>query len=185
MGPVGFLGASFAMAALRFGIVRDQGWASWPSSMGLGGPPAAIVQICAFLWLTCCYGVFSLGALRPLFGWGMAAGGYLAIALGDALLAFPTDEPGVATTWHGSVHLVGVVLATIATLVAVVGVTRSTWRRPRWRLWRAVAWIPFVATLVGMVAGFEQGWAKVVYVVGITAPGAVAGWLSRGSDSTT
>ncbi len=178
-GPVGFLAVSFLMAALRPEIIESQGWASWPSSMALGGPPAAPAQIAAFLWLTLCYSVFALGALRPLFGWGLAAGGYLAIGAGDALLAFPTDEPGVPTSWHGIVHLTGVVVVTVATLVAVAGVTLSTRESPAWRPWRAVAWIPFVATLVGVVAGFDQGWAKVVYVVGITAPGAVAGWLVR------
>jgi hypothetical protein len=30
-----------------------------------------------------------------------------------------------------------------------------------------------------MAAGFDHGWAKVTYVVGITAPGAVAGWLAH------
>ena len=27
--------------------------------------------------------------------------------------------------------------------------------------------------------GIDHGWAKVTYVVGITAPGAVAGWLAH------
>ena len=176
-GPVGFLAASFAMAAVRPEIIRAQGWESWPSSMALGGPPEALVQIGAFLWLVCCYTVFALGALRPAFGWGPAAIGYLAIAVGDALLAFPTDRPGVSLTWHGALHLTGVVWATIATLVAVTGVTLSTRTDPRWRPWRLVAWIPFAATVIGMAAGFDRGWAKVTYVVGITLPGAIAGLL--------
>jgi hypothetical protein len=177
-GPAGFLTLSFLMAVLRPEIVQAQGWASWPSSMSLGGPPAALVQIATFLWLTLCYSIFALGALRPLFGWGAAVVGYLTIALGDGLLAFPTDGPGVSTSWHGTLHLAGVIVVTIATLVAVAGVTIATRDLPRWRPWRGVAWIPFVATVVGMAAGFDHGWAKVVYVVGITAPGAVAGWLA-------
>ncbi len=176
-GPVGFLAASFAMAAIRPEIIRAQGWQSWPSSMSLGGPPEALVQIGAFLWLVGCYTVFALGSLRPAFGWGMAAIGYLAIAVGDALLAFPTDGPGAGLTWHGALHLAGVVWATIATLVAVTGVTLSTRADPRWRPWRQVAWVPLAATLIGVTAGFDQGWAKIAYVVGITLPGAVAGLL--------
>ncbi len=66
---------------------------------------------------------------------------------------------------------------TVATLVAVVGVTRATWSDARWLPWRLVAWIPFAAALVGLAAGFDEGWAKVSYVVGITLPGAVAGLL--------
>lgn len=184
-GPVGFLTIAFLMAALRPEIIRQQGWASWPSSMSLGGPPVALVQIAAFLWLTLCYSVFALGTLRPLFGWGAAAIGYLGVAVGDALLAFPTDGTGAGTTWHGTLHLVGVFVATIWTLVAVVGVTTATRERPWWRPWRAVAWIPFVATVVGLAAGFDQGWAKVAYVIGITAPGAVAGWLARREPGRT
>jgi hypothetical protein len=176
-GPIGFLVVSFTMAALRPEIIRAQGWASWPSSMALGGPPVALAQIGAFLWLAGGYLVFAKGSLRPAFGWGMATVGYLAVAFGDVLLAFPTDEPGVDPTWHGGVHLVGVIWVTLATLVAVAGVTQVTWRDPRWRPWRLVAWIPFVAALVGLVGGFDRGWAKVIYVVGITLPGAVAGLL--------
>ena len=178
-GPVGFLALSFLMAALRPEIIRAQGWASWPSSMALGGPPVALVQIGTFLWLTLCYSVFALGALRPLFGWTAAAIGYLVIAVGDGLLAFPTDGPGTGTSWHGTLHLAGVIVVTVATLVAVAGVTIATRDRPWWKPWRTVAWIPFAATLIGMAAGFDHGWAKVTYVVGITAPGAVAGWLAH------
>lgn len=178
-GPVGFLALSFLMAALRPEIIRAQGWASWPSSMALGGAPVALVQIGTFLWLTLCYTVFALGALRPLFGWTAAAIGYLMIAVGDGLLAFPTDGPGAGTSWHGTLHLAGVIVVTVATLVAVAGVTIATRDRPWWTPWRTVAWIPFAATLVGMAAGFDHGWAKVTYVVGITAPGAVAGWLAH------
>ena len=179
-GPVGFLAISFAAAAARSDIIRAHGWASWPSSMALGGPPAALAQIAAFLWLTVCYVVFGVWSLRPAFGWGMAAIGYLAVAFGDALLAFPTDGPGAGPTWHGGVHLAGVIWVTLATLVAVTGLTRSTWGDRRWRPWRSVAWIPFAAAALGLAAGFDQGWAKVVYVVGITLPGAVAGWLMAG-----
>lgn len=184
-GPVGFLVVSFTMAALRPEIIRGQGWASWPSSMALGGPPAALVQIGAFLWLSVCYAVFATGSLRPAFGWGMASVGYLAVAFGDVLLAFPTDEPGVDPTWHGGVHLVGVIWVTLATLVAVAGVTKTTWGDPRWRPWRVVAWIPFAAALVGLMGGFDRGWAKVIYVVGITLPGAVAGLLMARQPVTT
>lgn len=176
-GPIGFLMVSFANAALRPEIVRSQGWASWPSSMALGGPPTALVQISAFVWLAGCYTVFAMGSLRPSFGWGMAVVGYLAVAFGDGLLAFPTDGPGMDPTWHGALHLAGVIWVTLATLVAVAGVTHATWRDPRWLPWRLVAWVPFAAAIVGVVAGFDQGWAKVTYVVGITLPGAVAGWL--------
>jgi hypothetical protein len=176
-GPAGFLAISFAMAAIRPEIIRTQGWASWPSSMALGGPPAALLEIGAFLWLTSWYTVFALGSLRPAFGWSMAAIGYLAIAFGDVLLAFPTDEPGLDPTWHGAVHFVGVVWVTFATLVAVLGVTRSTRADPRWRPWRLVMWIPFAAALIGVLGGADRGWAKVIYVVGITLPSAVAGLL--------
>ena len=176
---MGFLALSFLMAALRPEIIRAHGWASWPSSMSLGGPPVSLVQIGTFLWLTLCYTVFALSALRPLFGWTAAALGYLVIAVGDGLLAFPTDGPGTGTSWHGTLHLAGVIVVTVATLVAVAGVTIATRDRPWWKPWRTVAWIPFAATLVGMAAGFDHGWAKVTYVVGITAPGAVAGWLAH------
>jgi hypothetical protein len=176
MGPVGFLAVSFAMALLRPEVIRAQGWASWPSSMAVGDP-AGVGQIMAFLWLAGCYTVFALGALRPALGDPLATGGFLAIAAGDVLLAFTTDGPGVARTWHGALHLAGVTIATVATLVAAVGVTRATRDRPDWRPWRLVVWVPFAAAAIGSLSVAELGWAKVVYVIGITLPAAVVAWL--------
>jgi hypothetical protein len=176
MGPVGFLALSFAMALLRPEVIRAQGWASWPSSMAVGDP-AGVGQIMAFLWLAGCYAVFALGALRPALGDRLATGGFLAVAVGDVLLAFTTDGPGAARTWHGVLHLAGVTIATIATLAATVGVTRATRDRADWRPWRLVAWVPFAAAAVGFLSVAELGWAKVVYVTGITLPAAVVAWL--------
>jgi hypothetical protein len=176
-GPVGFLATTFLLAALRHGLIVAQGWKSWPSSMALGGPPAAIPQIAAFLWLTACYTVFALGALRPALERPSIWGGFLAIAAGDALLAFPTDAPDAPTSWHGTLHLMGILVVTTATLVAAVGVTRATAGRPGWRAWRWTLPVPIAATVVGAVGGLDTGWAKVVYVVGITVPAAVLGLL--------
>jgi hypothetical protein len=175
-GPVGFLAIAFVLAVVRHNLVAAQGWASWPSSMALGGAPG-IPMILAFLWLAGCYTVFSFGALRPGLRHPAAWIGFLAVAAGDTLLAFPTDAPGTATTWHGTLHLAGVVLVTVATLIAATGVTLATLHRPAWRAWRATLPVPFLAAAVGAAAGFDTGWAKVVYVVGITLPAAVVGGL--------
>jgi hypothetical protein len=178
VGPIGFLVVSFVMAASRSDVIHAEGWASWPSSMALGGWPG-VPQTLAFLWLAGSYPVFGLRALRPALGsapGSLAAwGGFLAIAIGDLCLSFTTDAAGAGVSWHGTLHLVGVLLVTIATLVAAGGLTLATRDRASWRPWRLVAWIPFAAALVGLVAGFDQGWAKVVYVLGITLPVAVAG----------
>lgn len=174
MGPVGFLVVAFLLAALRHDVIEAQGWASWPSSMALGGA-VGIPMICTFLWLTACYTVLSLRALRPALGHPAAWVGFLAIAAGDGLLAFPTDQPGVQPTWHGTLHLAGVVVVTLATLVAAAGVTRATRDRAAWRPWRFVAPVPFAAAALGAIGGFDTGWVKVVYVVGITLPVAVIG----------
>jgi hypothetical protein len=32
------------------------------------------------------------------------------------------------------------------------------------------------ATVVGVVSGFDAGWAKVLYVIGITLPAAIVPW---------
>ena len=175
-GPIGFLTAAFLLSTLRHDVIVAQGWKSWPSSMALGGTPG-IPMICAFLWLATCYAVFSLGALRPELGAPAAWIGLLAVAAGDVLLAFPTDAPGTATTWHGAVHLAGVLLTTLATLVAAAGVTVATLRRPGWHVWRLTLPVPFLAAAIGAAAGFDTGWAKVIYVVGITLPAAVVGRL--------
>ena len=176
MGPVGFLAVSFAMALLRPEVIRAQGWASWPSSMAVGDP-AGVGQIMAFLWLAGCYTVFALGALRPALGDALATGGFLAIAAGDVLLAFTTDGPGAARTWHGVLHLAGVTIATVATLMAAVGVSRPPAIAPTGAPWRPVAWVPFAAAAIGVMGVADVGWAKVVYVIGITAPAAVVAWL--------
>lgn len=176
MGPVGFLVISFAMALLRPEVIHAQGWASWPSSMAVGDP-AGVGQIMAFLWLAGCYTVFALGALRPALGDPLATGAFLAIAAGDVLLAFTTDGPGAARSWHGILHLAGVTIATVATLVAAVGVSRATRDRADWRPWRLVAWVPFAAAAIGVMGVADVGWAKVVYVIGITLPATVVAWL--------
>jgi hypothetical protein len=135
VGPIGFLAVAFLLSILRHDVIVAQGWKSWPSSMALGGPPG-IPMICGFLWLGACYSVFALGGLRPALGSRAAWMGLLAVAAGDGLLAFPTDAPDTATTWHGSLHLAGVLLTTVATLVAAAGVTVATRRRPGWYAWR-------------------------------------------------
>jgi hypothetical protein len=173
-GPVGFLAMAFLLAVLRHDVIVAQGWASWPSSMALGGA-VGIPMICTFLWLTACYTVLSLGALRPGLRSRAAWVGFLMIAAGDLLLAFPTDEPDVHPTWHGRAHLLGVVVVTLATLVAAAGVTRATRGRPEWRPWRLIAPVPFAAAALGAIGGFDTGWVKVVYVVGITLPVTVIG----------
>jgi hypothetical protein len=175
-GPIGFLTAAFLLSILRHDVIVTQGWKSWPSSMALGGPPG-IPMICAFLWLGACYSVFALGGLRPVLRSRAAWIGFLAIALGDVLLAFPTDAPDTATTWHGSLHLAGVLFTTVATLVAAAGVTAATLHRPGWHAWRLTLPMPFLAAAIGAAAGFDTGWAKVIYVVGITLPAAVVGRL--------
>lgn len=181
-GPIGFLGVSFGLAVVRSDVIHRQGWASWPSSMALGGWPG-VPQTLAFLWLAGAYVVFALRAMRPSLGERTGSrpawGGFLAIAFGDMLLASTTDAPGAEVSWHGTVHLVGVILVTIATLVAAGGLTLSTRDRATWRPWRAVAWVPFAAAMIGLVAGFDEGWAKVTYVVGITLPVIVVGVLIR------
>jgi len=171
-GPVGFLGVAFLLSALRHDVIETVGWASWPSSMALGGV-AGIPMTAAFCWLAASYTVFAMGALRPALAYGAAWAGFLGIALGDLLLGFPTDGPGLGMTWHGALHLTGVLVVTAATLVAAVGVTVATARRPAWRAWRMTLPVPFVAAAVGAAAGFDTGWGKVVYVVGITLPAAV------------
>jgi hypothetical protein len=176
-GPIGFLAVSFSMAALRTGLIEEIGWVSWPSSMALGGV-AALPQILAFLWLgIVCYPAFAVGALRPRLG-NVAAAGMLAVAAGDVLLAFPTDGPGVDPTWHGTIHLTGVLVATVATIVTGIGVTVATWHDPEWCPWR-IGGMPMLvaATAVGAARGFDAGWAKVVYVLGITLPVALVARL--------
>lgn len=170
VGPVGFLAISFGAAALRTDVIRAQGWKSWPSDMALGGA-AGLPQIAAFLLLAGSYPAFSLGALRPVLRVPLAWVGFLAIAAGDVLLAFRTDGAGESTSWHGTLHLAGVIVVTIATVTAATGVTIATWRDPRWRSWRFLgAPTVFAGVVIGAIAGFDEGWAKVIYVVGITVP---------------
>lgn len=179
VGPSVFLVVSFAMAAVRSDVIARQGWASWPSSMALDGV-VGLPEIAAFLVLAACYPVFALGALRPTLDDGMAWVGFLGVAAGDALLAFPTDAPDASLSWHGSLHLAGVILVTVATLVAGLGVTLATRSDPNWRPWR-LAGLPAVVlgAAIGIVGGFDVGWAKVAFVLGITLPVPLIGVLVR------
>ena len=177
-GPVGFVAMCLVLAVVRHDVIERQGWVSWPSSMAVGGP-AGLPMIATFLWLGGCYAVFALGALRPAAISSLAVGGYLVSATGDVLLAFPTDAPGAATSWHGEVHLAGVMVATIGTLVVATGLLRATGGRGVWRPLRPAVAVLAVATVAGVAGGFDAGWAKVVYVVGITLPAAVVPWCLR------
>ena len=177
-GPVGFVAVCLLLAVVRHDVIVRQGWVSWPSSMALGGAPG-VPMIAAFLWLGGCYAVFALGALRPAAISSLAVGGYLVTAAGDVMLAFPTDAPGSTTSWHGAVHLAGVVVATIGTLLVATGLLRATRGRGVWRPLRPAVAVLVVATVIGVAAGFDVGWAKVAYVVGITLPEAVVPWCLR------
>lgn len=177
-GPIGFVLVAFALAALRHDVIERQGWVSWPSSMALDGVPG-LPMIAAFLWLGGCYVVFSLGALRPAAISGVAVVGYLVTATGDLLLAFPTDAVGRPTSWHGTLHITGVVVATVGTLIVCSGLLAATGGRGDWLALRPAAAVLVAATVVGLAAGFDQAWAKVVYVVGITLPAAVVPWCLR------
>lgn len=168
--PIAFLAVSFLMAALRPDLIREGGWVGWPSSMALGGA-AGIPQISAFLMLAACYPVFALGALRPVVASGVVWRAFLVVASGDVLLAFPTDPVGADISWHGAVHLVGVLVVTLATIAAGVAVTLVTRRRASWRVWRLLG-----APAVGLVAvlsvagAAERGWEKVAYILCVTLP---------------
>ena len=166
------------LAVVRHDVIVRQGWVSWPSSMALGGTPG-LPMVATFLWLGGCYAVFALGALRPASISRLAVGGYMVTAAGDVLLAFPTDAPGSTTSWHGVLHLAGVVVATLGTLLVAIGLLRATGGRGVWRPLRPAVAVLVVATVVGVGAGFDAGWAKVVYVVGITLPAAVVPWCLR------
>jgi hypothetical protein len=183
-GPVGFLVAAFVLAGVRDDVIASQGWVSWPSSMGIGGA-AGLPMIAAFLWLGGCYAVFALGALRPVALSSVAVAGYLVTATGDVLLAFPTDAAGGSTSWHGTLHLAGVIVATVGTLIVAVALLVATRGRLAWRPLRPAVVMLVTATLVGIAAGFDDAWAKVVYAVGITAPAALVPWcLTRDLDPT-
>lgn len=183
-GPVGFLVAAFLLAGVRDDVIEARGWIGWPSSMALGGAPG-VPMIAAFVWLGGCYAVFALGALKPAGISSAAVAGYLVTATGDLLLAFPTDAAGGSTSWHGSLHLAGVIVATVGTLIVAAALLVATRGRPAWRPLRPAVVVLVAATLVGIAGGFDDAWAKVVYVVGITAPAAVVPWcLTRDLDAT-
>ncbi len=179
LGPVGFLLVAFALSIARHDVIVAGGWKSWPSSMALGGV-GGLPQTANFLALGLCYLVFSIGALRPMLHRRSAWVGFLVVAAGEGLLAFPTDAAGTLPTWHGRLHLAGVIVVTIATLAATAGVTLEVRNRRGWRSWRYIAPVPVLAAALGSLAGFDRGWAKVTYVIGITLPVAVIGLvLSR------
>jgi hypothetical protein len=174
-GPVGFVVVTVLLAVVRRDVIERQGWVGWPSSLALGGPPG-VPMIATFLWLGGCYVAFSLGALRPAAISSIAVAGYLVTAGGDVLLAVPTDAPGSATSWHGSLHLAGVVAATAGTLIAAAGLLGATRGLAAWTPLRPAAAVLVVATVVGVASGFDAGWAKVLYVIGNTLPAAVVPW---------
>jgi hypothetical protein len=60
------------------------------------------------------------------------------------------------------------------------GVTFATRRAADWRVWRRLgAPIAFGAVAIGAAFGLDQGWAKIVFVVGITLPVPLIGALLR------
>jgi len=136
--------------------------------MGIGGWPGA-PQIFAFLLLAGSYPVFAWWALRPAIGHGFLP--FTVIAAGELCLAFPTDARGAGVSWHGVIHLIGVLVVTASTAVAAGVITHATWSRQGWRSWRLLG-VPSVVAgvVIGAAAGFHTGWAKVFFVLAITLP---------------
>jgi hypothetical protein len=180
LGPIGFLAVSFTMAIARTDLLRTHGWASWPSVLATGGPPVSVPQTAAFLWIAGCYAVFAIGALGPVLRAPVVTVSFLILATGDALLAFPTDVGTPAPTWHGSLHLAGVVLATAATVVVAIASLIVLRGRPGWTAWRGATAVIFLGAVIGLAGGFVSGPAKVLYVLAITVPVPVLAWTVRG-----
>ena len=166
--PCVFLAIAFTMSVVRHDVIEVEGWASWPSSMAIGGWPG-IPQIFAFLLLAVSYALFAWWALLFALGRGFIA--FTVIALGELFLAFPTDARGADVSWHGVLHLTGVLVVTASTSVAAAVITHATWRRPAWRPWRTLGTPSVVAGVAtGGIAGFHSGWAKIFFVLAITLP---------------
>lgn len=182
IGPTVFLVVSLVMAVVRQDVMRANGWAGWPSDMALGN--AGIPQIVAFLFTGACYIPFALWAVRPALPGRAPWIGFLALAVGDVLLAFRTDAAELPLSWHGTVHVGGVLLVTTATAAVAISVTLSTRGQSAWRVWRTVG-APTALLSAGLLfyPGFEHGWAKIVFVVGITMPIPLVGLTLRRSGS--
>lgn len=184
IGPLGFLAIAFGLAALRPDVMARSGWAGWPSSLATGGS-SGIPMMVDFLFLATCYCIFAFRAVRPVIAGSAPWIAFLLVAMGDLLLAFPTDVGGGPGSWHGIIHTAGVLTVTAATLAAAIILAVVTRSDPGWRAWRLVG-MPLIAfgVAIGLTDMGQSGSGKVAYVLLITLPVPIAAIrVRRGADA--
>jgi hypothetical protein len=148
--PLLYLAVTVALSWLERDFMEELGW-EWPSGLALG--PHGWLQIVNFLVFGLLILAFALAVHRDARNiWLEAAAGLFALSgVGRLLLAFKLDPAGAETTWHGSLHTVGYLLAVGSVLLGYVvfwiGIRRDPdWPRTRlYSLWTLVAFLPVFA----------------------------------------
>ena len=137
--PAVWLLGALSVSLLEQDFMARLGWDVWPSGLALG--PIGAAQVCVFL-------VFSLLLVRHATALArldlsrpgrLGARILLAGAGVSVCLAFLTDPPGDAMTWHGALHAVGYVAMMLGVLVSLVLVLPGAARRARSADWRRAA----------------------------------------------
>ena len=114
--------------------VLDAHDVNYPSSLARGD--FGVVQSINFLVVLSVLCLLFSRALRTQFlhrrSGTVAVGALAAVVLSGVLSAFPTDLPGEATSWHGTLHGLGFVVLMVGNLVAFVAAGLALRGAPTW-----------------------------------------------------
>src|SRR5688572_22512941 len=159
-GPI-FLGVSAGLTWVDAAELRGYGWqplnhhgVPWPSALSTTAHGAIQIANFTITGLLVLALASVLGGTLPRRPSGtvarMATG---AVGAGVALAALPVGVPpddwadplAWCASWHGTIHLSGLVVAAVAALVALVSIALATRRQPGWGRWaRASAGVAII-----------------------------------------
>jgi hypothetical protein len=179
-----FLGVVVLLTWARWDFLHSLGWTllydgrvAYPSV--LARSDLGLLQTANFVLVGVLAAWFGRG-LRPHFRhrWsaGVALAGLAGVTLSGALLAFPTDLPGEAISWHGAIHGVGFILLLLGCTTTALASGLALRGAPGWRGYRAYSLFTAVVAVLTVLVGIMAGrLGQVFFYVTITA---LLGWFA-------
>ena len=156
IGPL-WLGVVVLVTALEWDYLHSLGWdvvdhgeVPYPSATATGDWGA--LQIANFALAGILAGVFLVGFRQEFtrrWAGRVATTGLGLFAVAGVLNAFPTDQTGEPSTWHGWLHGFGFLGTMLGALIGFTAAGLALRGNPAWRGWRLMGAVPGVLLLIG------------------------------------